>query len=252
MTSTTPALDADRGERPSTTEPVAIVGGGGALGFGLALRLRRAGIPVTIGSRDGTRAAEAAEKARAACAGAAVDGAENAVAVEGAELVLLTVPFASQAATLKGLRDALRPGQLVIDCSVPLAVAVGGRPTRMLGVWEGSAAQQAAALVPAGVRVVSALHTVSAAALADLDSPLSEDVLICGDDGSDKQRVAALIEQIEGLRVVDAGRLENSRTVESLTALLIGINVRYKSHAGIRVTGLPTLWGRPSGVTADR
>lgn len=252
MTSAISKRDAEDGELPATTAPVAIVGGAGALGHALAQRLVHVGVTVTIGSRDGARAEEAAARVRERCVGADIAGRDNAAAVEGAELILLTVPFAAQAASLKQLREALRPGQLIVDCSVPLAVAVGGRPTRTLGVWEGSAAQQAAALVPAGVGVVSALHTVSAAALADLDSLLSEDVLICGDDGGDKQRVAALIEQIEGLRAVDAGRLENSRTVESLTALLIGINGRYKAHAGIRITGLPTLWGRASGGAADR
>lgn len=226
----------------STCEPVVIVGGSGALGFGLALRLARSGCAVTIGSRDAERAADAAERIRQ-LTGVAVASACNEDAVQAAQLVLLAVPFATQAATLKRLRRVLRAGQVVVDCSVPLATAVGGRPTRLLGVWEGSAAQQAAAWVPEGVGVVSALHTVSAASLADLDRPVSEDVLICGDDKEQKRRVAAIVERIEGLRGVDAGALESSRIVESLTALLIGMNVRYKTHAGIRITGLPTLWG---------
>jgi hypothetical protein len=113
----------------------------------------------------------------------------------------------------------------------------------MLGVWQGSAAQQAQELVPDGVRVVAALHTVSAAALSDHRHALAEDVLLAGDARSDKLRVAALLERIEGLRCVDAGRLEMARITESLTALMIAINVRYKTHAGIRVTGLPdSLW----------
>lgn len=244
MTRTSPTVEEQNGPKsPEAAEPVAIVGGSGALGFGLALRLAQSGCPVAIGSRDEARAAEAAERVRQLTGVASTAGLENAAAAATAELVLLTVPFATQAATLKGLRGTLRPGQIVIDCSVPLATAVGGRPTRMLGVWEGSAAQQAAALVPDGVRVVSALHTVSAASLADPDHPLSEDVLICGDDRSDKRRVAALIERVDGLRSIDAGPLDSSRIVESLTALLIGMNVRYRTHAGIRITGLPTLWG---------
>jgi NADPH-dependent F420 reductase len=113
----------------------------------------------------------------------------------------------------------------------------------MLGVPQGSAAQQAAEMAPEGVRVVSALHTVSAASLTDLEHPLDQDVLIGGDKRADKAEAAALIERIEGLRCVDCGRLETSRTTEALTALLIGVNARYKVHAGITLSGLPAkLW----------
>lgn len=218
---------------------LSILGGTGALGHGLALRLAAAGLTVTIGSRDAARASEAAASiASALPAAAAVDGATNDDAVARHELVVLCVPFASQARTLVGLRDAWRPGQLLVDATVPLAAAAGGRPTRMLGVWQGSAAEQAAELVPDGVGVVSALHTVSAASLEDLGHELGEDVLVCGDRKADKERAAAVLERIPGLRCVDAGRLEQSRIVESLTAMLIGINIRHKTHAGIRITGL--------------
>ena len=157
--------------------------------------------------------------------------------------MILSVPFRNQSETLTNLAEALAPGQLLIDATVPLAAAVSGKATRMLGVWQGSAAQQAAEMVPEGVRVVSALHTVSAASLRDLDHPLEQDVLVCGDLRADKREAAALIERIDGLRCVDCGRLEMSRTTESLTALLISVNSRYKAHAGIRLTGLPEqLW----------
>jgi NADPH-dependent F420 reductase len=127
----------------------------------------------------------------------------------------------------------------VIDATVPLAAATGGRATRTLGVWQGSAAQQAQEMVPDGVSVVSALHTISAKSLRDLDYRLDEDVLIAGDDRADKARVAALIGSIEGLRCVDCGRLEMARLTEQLTALMISINVRYRVHAGVRISGLP-------------
>ena len=157
--------------------------------------------------------------------------------------MILSVPFRSQSETLANLKEALQPGQLLIDATVPLAAAVGGRATRMLGVWQGSAAQQALEMVPEGVRVVSALHTVSAASLTDLEHPLEQDVLVCGDARADKREAAGLIERIEGLRCVDCGRLEMARTTESLTALLIAVNARYKIHAGIRLSGLPdSLW----------
>jgi 8-hydroxy-5-deazaflavin:NADPH oxidoreductase len=220
------------------SEPIAIIGATGALGFGLTLRWGRAGVPVVLGSRDATRAAEAAERARAALPDGRFEGYENAEAAAKAEVVLLSVPFRSQSETLTNLKQALRPGQLVIDATVPLAAAVGGRATRMLGVWQGSAAQQAQEMVPDGVRVVSALHTVSASSCGDLDEGLDEDVLVCGDKREDKDRVIALIERIEGLRAIDAGRLEMARITESLTALLISINVRHKAHAGIKITGV--------------
>ncbi|MCA1682873.1 MAG: NADPH-dependent F420 reductase [Actinobacteria bacterium] len=221
-------------------EPVCIVGGTGALGYGLALRLGQAGVHVRIGSRDAARAQEAAEKAAAAIPGANFQGAENASAVASCRVVVLSVPFRSQSETLTNLRGALQPGQIVLDATVPLAAAVSGKATRTLGVWQGSAAQQAAEMVPDGVSVVSGLHTVSAALLADLDHELDEDVLLCGDHREDKAEVGELLERIAGLRVVDCGRLEMARFTEGLTPLIISINVRHKTRAGIRITGLPT------------
>ncbi|HSZ70936.1 MAG TPA: NADPH-dependent F420 reductase [Solirubrobacteraceae bacterium] len=223
--------------------PVCIVGASGALGFGLALRLGHAGVPIAIGSRDAERAAETVRRAQAAVPAGSFAGYENGEAAAKAEVVILSVPFRNQSETLANLKGALRDGQLLIDASVPLAAAVSGKATRMLGVWQGSAAQQTREMVPTGVRVVSALHTVSAASLSALDHALAEDVLVCGDSRADKREAAALIERIEGLRCVDCGRLEMARVTESLTALLIAVNSRYKTHAGIRLTGLPdALW----------
>ncbi|HYM55421.1 MAG TPA: NADPH-dependent F420 reductase [Solirubrobacteraceae bacterium] len=228
---------------PTPPEPVAVIGASGALGFGLAVRLGRAGVPIAIGSRDAARAEETAERARAAAPRGSFSAHDNASAVRAAGAVILSVRFLNQAETLAGLSEALAPGQLLIDATAPLAATVGGKATRMLGVWQGSAAQQALEMVPDGVRVVSALHTVSAASLSDLDHPLRQDVLVCGDSRADKREAAALIERIDGLRCVDCGRLEMSRTAESLTALLISVNARYKVHAGIRLTSLPDgLW----------
>jgi len=219
-------------------DSVSILGATGALGFGLAARFGRAGTPVVIGSRDAGRAEEAAGRAREAVPDGSFEGLENAEAAQRSEIVVLSVPFRSQSENLTNLKGLLREGQLLIDATVPLAAAISGKATRMLGVWQGSAAQQAQEMVPEGVRVVSALHTVSAAILSDLDHALDEDVLVCGNRKADKQVAIELIERIDGLRCVDCGPLENSRTTESLTALLIGINVRYKTHAGIKITGL--------------
>jgi NADPH-dependent F420 reductase len=219
-------------------DQVTVIGGSGALGTGLALRLVHAGVPVVIGSRDAARAAEAAARVRGQTRTAEVQGLENGPAAEASEVVFLCVPFRSQSETLTNLKNHLREGQLLVDATVPLAAAVSGKATRTLGVWQGSAAQQAAEMVPDGVRVVAALHTVNAPGLKDLDHQLDEDVLMCGDRREDKARVAAYIELIPGLRCVDGGRLEMARIAESLTALLIGVNARYKTHAGIRLTGL--------------
>src|SRR5581483_10996419 len=187
------------------SEPIAIVGGTGALGFGLALRLGRQGVPVVIGSRDEARAQEAARRASAAISEGSFEGRINQDAVSEVPLVILSVPFRNQSETLTNLREALREGQLVVDATVPLAAAVSGKATRMLGVWQGSAAQQAQEMVPEGVRVVSALHTVSATSLAELDHPLDQDVLICGDSRADKREAAQLLEHVDGLRCVDCG-----------------------------------------------
>jgi hypothetical protein len=220
-------------------DAVTVLGASGALGGGLAVRLAAAGTRVLVGSRDAGRAEAAAARLREAVPAGEFAGAENGEAAAANELVFLCVPFVSHAETLGALKAHLREGQLVVDATVPLAAAVGGKATRVLGVPQGSAAQQAQELVPAGVRVVSALHTVSASLLADLDHVLDEDVLVCGARRDDKRRVARVIERAEGLRCVDAGPLEQARVVESLTALMIGINGRYKTHAGVRVTGLP-------------
>ena len=215
-----------------------MIGASGALGFGLAIRLARAGVPIAIGSREAGRAEHTVESALAVVPTGHFSANDNEGAARSAGSVILSVPFRNQAETLHKLAPALHPGQLLIDASVPLAAAVGGRATRMLGVWQGSAAQQARELVPEGVRLVSALHTVSATSLADLEHPLDQDVLLCGDSQEDKREVAKLLELIDGLRCVDCGRLEMARTTESLTALLISINARYKVHAGLRITGL--------------
>ena len=221
------------------SEPIPIVGGTGALGYGLALRWARAGHAVVIGSRSEERAAETARKLSELAPDAEIEGLPNELAAKQGSVVFLTVPFRAQSENLNNLREALEPGQLLVDCTVPLAAAVSGKATRSLGVWQGSAAQQAEEMVPEGVSVVAALHTVSAPTLADTGAELEEDVLLCGDRKADKAKVARLIEAIPGLRPVNAGQLEMARIVEQLTPMLISINARYKTHAGIRIVGLP-------------
>jgi len=236
------------------SRPIAVLGGTGPAGMGLALRWARAGETVIIGSRDVGRAQRAAEQIRQriadnARAGAPstvarrrsapdVSGMENSAACACSDLLVLTVPFEGQAALLKQLKGAIRPGSILIDATVPLAASVGGRPSRTLGVWQGSAAQQAAELVPPGVSVVAAFQNVSAEVLNG-DDDVECDVIVCGDDAKATAIAMELAAKIPGVRALDGGKLENARIVEQITALLIGLNIRHKGHSGLRVTGLP-------------
>jgi len=221
------------------SRPIAVIGGTGPEGFGLALRWARAGETIIIGSRDAKRAQDAAAKIKDKIGPQAqVSGEENAAACAATDLIVLTVPFEGQADLLKQLKTAIRPGSIVIDATVPLAASVGGRASRMLGVWQGSAAQQTAELVPKGVSVVAAFHNTSAE-LLNGEEPVECDVLVCSDDPNATQVARSLTARIPGLRSIDGGKLENARIVEQITALLIGLNIRNKAHTGIRITGLP-------------
>lgn len=219
---------------------IAIVGGTGAEGTGLALRWGQAGESVVIGSREAQKARDVAADIGSKIGTAAiVQGAENIEAVKMAEIVVLTVPFVGHAAVLKSLRPVLRSGMILIDTTVPLAASVGGLPTRTLAVWQGSAAQQTAELVPQGVSVVAAFHNISAG-LLKRDGPVNSDVIVCSDDLLALQLASELAEKIPGVRAINGGRLENARIVEQLTALILSINSNYKVHrTGIRFTGLP-------------
>ena len=217
---------------------IAIIGGTGPEGSGLALRGARAGETVIIGSRDAGRAS--AKAAEIQCeSGGNISGAENKFACEAAEIIVLTVPFEGHAELLKHIKPVLRPGQIVVDTTVPLAASVGGRSTRTLGVWQGSVAQQTAELVPEGVAVVAAFHNTSAELLQQA-GPIDCDVIVCSDNKQAAQTVRQLARKIPGVRALDGGKLENARIVEQITALLIGFNIRHKGHSGIRITGLPS------------
>jgi NADPH-dependent F420 reductase len=218
---------------------VGILGGTGPEGSGLAYRWARAGEEIVIGSRDAQRAEEMAAQLRARIgASARIAGAENAAAAQ-CDVVVLTVPFAGCAALLKQLKSVWKPGTVVIDTTVPLAATVGGAATRMIGVWQGSAAEQTKELLPAGITVAAAFQNLGAELLLE-EEDVDCDILVCSDDEKAKQITSELAGKIPGARALNGGKLENARIVESLTALLIGINMRYKVHsAGIRLTGLP-------------
>jgi 8-hydroxy-5-deazaflavin:NADPH oxidoreductase len=220
------------------TRPIAVLGGTGPEGFGLALRWARAGETVIIGSRDAQRAQDAAEKIKQVIPKARVSGEENTAACSAADLLMLTIPFQGHASLLKQLKPVLRTGTILVDATVPLAASVGGRASRTLGVWQGSAAQEAAELVPQGVSVVAAFQNVGAEML-NADGPVDCDVIVCSDDPEASKLVRQLAVKIPGVRALDGGKLENARILEQITALLIGLNIRHKGHSGIRISGLP-------------
>jgi len=223
----------------STARPIAVLGGTGPEGFGLSLRWAQAGETVIIGSRDAKRAQDAAEKIKQKVGAAAkVSGNENIAACSAADLIVLTIPFEGHATLLKQIKPAIRPNTIVIDATVPLAASVGGRATRTLGVWQGSAAQQAAELVPKGVSLVAAFQNLGSE-LLNAEGPVDCDVIVCGDDRNANQVAQGLAMRIPGVRAIDGGKLENARILEQITALLIGLNIRHKGHSGIRITGLP-------------
>jgi 8-hydroxy-5-deazaflavin:NADPH oxidoreductase len=221
-------------------ESIAIVGGTGDLGYGLALRWALAGFNVVIGSRVASRAEEAAQKIRDNIGPTAkVQGFLNEEAILHSWIVVIAVPFSAQAATLLSIREKLRTGQTVVDCTVPLEATVGGAATRILGLWAGSAAEQAKRLLPDTVHVAAAFQNVSAHTLQESNQSVDCDVFVCADSAEVRGWLRPWVEAIPNCRYVDGGKLENSRIVESLTAFLIGVNRRYKvSASGIRITGI--------------
>jgi NADPH-dependent F420 reductase len=219
---------------------VAVVGGTGAEGGGLALRFAQAGVLVRIGSRNLQKAQDAARRIATETGASSVTGHTNEEAVAGVSIAVLTVPLSAHLDTLKAIRGSITPGTILADATVPLEIAIGGRVSRMLSLWDGSAAQQAARLLP-GVPVVAAFHALSAESLAKLDHPLDCDTLLCGDQAEAKASVARLASIIPGVRAIDAGPLDAARLLESAAALLIALNLRHKvKDSGMRITGLPS------------
>jgi NADPH-dependent F420 reductase len=215
------------------------VGGTGAEGSGLALRFAKAGVAVRIGSRNLERAKETAQRIGGAADSNNVTGHTNPDAAATAEVVVLTVPLAAQIEILKSIRGRFQPGAILVDSTVPLEIAIGGRLSRTVTLWDGSAAQQAARLAPPGVQVVAAFHSLSAEALGRLDQQVDCDTLICGDSTEAKAVVSEIAALIPGVKAIDAGALDNARLLENAAALLISLNLRHKvKHSGIRFTGL--------------
>ena len=209
---------------------VGVLGGTGDQGRGLGYRFGRAGLKVLIGSRDAARAAAAAAEI-----GAGVRGVANAECAAGADVVIVAVPWEGHAALLESLRDVL-VGKIVVDCANPLGF--DGQGAYALPVAEGSALQQAVTLLPQS-RVVGAFHHLSAKVLADVDiDSVDSDVLVIGDDREATDLVQALAGLIPGMRGVYGGRTRNAHQVEALTANLVAVNRRYRTHSGVRLTGV--------------
>jgi len=225
---------------PNSNDAIAILGGTGDQGLGLAFRFAKAGRRVVIGSRKADKALHAAEEVRSVIDGADVSGFENPEATSKAGTVIISVPFEHTASTVKSIKDVLSEGQILVSMGVPLAAAIGDGAVRTLGIWQGSCAEMVKSLAPAGVQVVSAFQNVSAHRLRDLEHPVECDVIVSGPKAP-REAVMDLCGLVPGLRGVDGGPLSNARIVESMTALLIGMNIRYKQPEGlgIRLTGLP-------------
>jgi NADPH-dependent F420 reductase len=221
----------------SNKPTIAVIGGTGAEGSGLVVRWATNGYPIVIGSRSAEKAAAAAAELSAMLppGSAAITGATNADAASAGQIVVLSVPYDAQVATIEQIKEAAQ-GKLVITVVAPV------KPPRVSTVWRppgGSAAQEAQAQLGEGVAVVSAFQNISAIHLKDLNYQPDCDVLVTGNDREAKQ-IAINLANVAGFYGIDAGPLENSSVVEGLTALLIGVNLRYKvKGAGIRITGLP-------------
>lgn len=212
---------------------IALVGGTGPEGRGLATRFALAGHTVILGSREAPRGEESGRELAAALNSERVSGTDNATAVAGADLVVIVVPYTAHRATLEGLRDALA-GKTVVDAVVPVRFEKGPRP---IEVEAGSATEEAAEILPDST-VIGAFHNLPAEVLLDPAATLESDILVTGANGEAKDAVMALANEIAGCRAVDAGPLRFSRFVEGLTTLIIGINGRYKAHGAIKITGL--------------
>jgi 8-hydroxy-5-deazaflavin:NADPH oxidoreductase len=220
---------------------IAIVGGTGDQGLGLALRFAKAGEKVIIGSRDVKKAHNAVSLVKNMLNEDIdnISGATNEEAAEEGDIVLLTVPLQAQMVTLRSVKDHL-DGKILVDATVPLESCIGGSPVRFVNLWDGSAVERTAEFLKnKNVIVISAFNNISAASLTNIEENVDCDCLVSGEDEQAKLVVIDLAEKISGVRAIDCGGLENARIVEKITPLLINLNIKNKIKlAGIRITGL--------------
>lgn len=220
---------------------IAIIGGTGDQGLGLAMRFVKSGEHVLVGSRDVKKAENAVNIIKNMVHNddlSNVSAMTNEDAATNGDIVILTVPLQAQMVTLKSIKDHL-DGRILVDATVPLEGCIGGKPTRFVDLWEGSAAERSQAFLGDEAIVVSAFNNISAASLTNIDENVECDCLVSGDDKNANSEVMALAEKIQGVRAIECGTLENARIVEKITPLLINLNIRNKIKlAGIRITGL--------------
>ena len=221
---------------------IAIIGGTGAQGLNIAKRLAIAGEDIIVGSRTEEKALSKVEEVKELLTDydISICGMANEDAAKEGELLILTVPLAAQKSTLNSIKEFV-DDKILIDATVPLETAIGGSPARFVDLMEGSAAERTAKILKkTSVKVVSAFNNISNSHLENIPEAIDCDCLISGDDNDAKKVVAELIEKIPGVRCIDCGKLEKARMVEKITPLLIGLNIKYKSHyGGLRITGIP-------------
>lgn len=221
---------------------VSIIGGTGPQGLGIAMRFIIEGIDVIVGSRNEDKALESVTQLEDKLKDydiADIKGMANEDAAKSADILVLTVPFQAQTATLNSIKDYIE-GKILIDATVPLETAVGGKPFRFLNLMEGSAAERTNMLLAdKNVKVVSAFNNISNSHLSNIPDEIDCDCLIAGDDLESKKVAMDLINKLPGVRCIDCGKLEKARIIEKITPLLIGLNIKYKSHyGGIRITAI--------------
>ena len=224
---------------------ISVIGGTGPQGLGIAKRLVLAGEPVIVGSRKEEKALQIVEEALEELKDydiAEMKGMSNEDAAKEGDILIITVPLAAQKPTLEGIKEFCTD-KIVLDATVPLETAIGGKPFRFIDLMEGSAAERTAKILEGtGAKVICAFCNISNSHLANIPEEIDCDCLIAGDDKEAKEIASEVINKIPGIRTIDTGILEKSRIIEKITPLLIGLNIKYKSHyGGLRITGIPKL-----------
>lgn len=224
---------------------VSVIGGTGPQGLGIAIRLAIEGVEVIVGSRKEEKALNVVEEAKEKYADYDLSnmcGMANEDAAEKGDVLILTVPLAAQKPTVEGIKEYCKD-KIVMDATVPLETAIGGKPFRFIDLMEGSAAERTASILEGtGAKVICAFCNISNSHLSNIPEEIDCDCLIAGDDNESKEIAADIINKIPGIKTIDTGILEKARIIEKITPLLIGLNIKYKSHyGGLRITGIPKL-----------
>ena len=224
---------------------ISVIGGTGPQGLGIAKRLALAGEPVIVGSRKEEKALQIVEEALEELKDydiAEMKGMSNEDAAKEGDILIITVPLAAQKPTVEGIKEFCTD-KIVMDATVPLETAIGGKPFRFVDLMEGSAAERTAKILEGtGAKVICAFCNISNSHLSNIPEEIDCDCLIAGDDKEAKETAAEIIDKIPGIKTIDTGILEKARIIEKITPLLIGLNIKYKSHyGGLRITGIPAL-----------